>query len=136
VLADARTLRLVYGCHYTDNAEHRGTKIGHGNPDPNRRVLRFAGRVHHSALGLDDRVHGLGGARFIFAAETGNGAVHKPRIYPMQPAVTHSKAIQGSTAIILNQHIAFFHKVGENGTCLRMFEIQGNAEFIAQTIDG
>ena len=54
----------------------------------------------------------------------------------MQPAIAHSKAIEGPTAVIFNQYIALFHEVGENGTCLRMLEVEGNAELVAQTVDG
>ena len=112
MLANTCALRLVYGRHYTDNAEHWSTKIGHRNPNPDRRVLRFAGRVHHSALSLDDRIHGLCRARIIVAAEARNGAINKPRIHFMQPAIAHAEAIESPTAVIFDQYIALFHEVG------------------------
>jgi hypothetical protein len=93
MLANACTLRLVYGRHPTDYAEHWGAKIGHRNSNPNRRVLRFSGCMHHSVLSLDNCIHSFGRAQIVFAAVACYGAIDKPGIHFLQPAIAHSKAI-------------------------------------------
>ena len=135
MLADSRALRLMDGRQYADHAKQRSRKIGERHTDAHRRIIRAAGRNHHSTERLDDRVHCFTRARFTLAAKTGDRAIDNARIHFLRERVAGAEALQRAPAEIFDDHVGGLYQVGINPPRFGMFQIQRHTQLVAKPVE-
>ena len=90
---------------HADHAEHAGAYVGDGDSRLHRSAAFFPGDAHVARKRLHENVVGAVMRARAVGAESADAAIDEPRVDRGQRLVAEAEFVQGSDAVVVDQHV-------------------------------